>query len=333
MAEVSRVISSDARILLGFDQISDTVSRGLQGAGVSVLQVELDVFEDHRSIDGLIKTWPSKSHVSRERLFDAFKHTIHATAVASLIADRNFGVAPLVDFHFCGAQSLNEWRRPGFLSDLLDEILEDRGAKYQLKPGDIISMSLQRPVTIDGKTKFLPIDSNGSVRESINRLSKELDLIVFIAAGNGELDLDNNPIGKAGDITFTYDQMRRNSSAIIVGYSDNDRSNTLDSNYGECVDITVPAQSVRAACYDNDETKGVGDLLDAISYGFCRTSAATPMAAGLAACLQSEHKLRHGTHLSHLQIRDLLRHTCEEVFEAGKRVGRFTDMKSIMAEL
>lgn len=329
------VRSVEARDLLGFEAVSQEIRDRAQGSDVRVLQIEIDLFEDHESLSGQIAAWPKNGVETRERFFEAIRHAVHATAVASIITDPNFGVAPKVDFHFYGTHSLSDFQKGDGLLEILAHVCENARKHYGFSAGDIISISFQFPTKIGDKYLYLPIDVDKDIRKRIKYLTDEIGAIVLISAGNSRANLDGVDLFQEhDDYTKFYSEVAKESRAIRVGYSNNDSSDTMLSNYGECIDLFCPAESVRAACYDFDPDKKVGDLIDCVSGGFARTSASTPMMAGLIACLQSYYRdANQGKSLTRDEIMNLIVKTTRVTRVNGNCLGRFPSFADLVANI
>lgn len=329
------VRSVEARDLLGFKSISQDILDRAQGSNVRVLQIEIDLFEDHESLTGQIEAWPEAGIETRERFFEAIRHAVHATAVASIITDPNFGVAPKVDFHFYGTHSLTDFQEGDGLLDILSHVCNNAREMYGFSEGDIVSISFQLPTKIGDKFLLLPIDVDKDIRRSINHLTDDIGAIVLISAGNSGANLDGVDLFEGhDDFNKLYSEIAKKSRAIRVGYSNNGCSDTLLSNFGECVDLFCPAESVRAACYDFNPKTHVGDLIDCVSGGFSRTSASTPMIAGLIACLQSYYReSTGGKSLTRDDVMSLVHKTTRATRINGKSLGRFPNFAELVANL
>jgi hypothetical protein len=296
---VWRALSPRQLIAVQNDEISK-----FSGKGVTFLQVEFDLFEDHECFHQRKINWPAASPRARERFYESIRHTVHATATASIVVDSRFGVAPEVDFHFHGCSSLAEWN--GGLRAMIHNLQRSMRKTKFLSPGDIISISLQFPMVLNERKIAVPVDFDDHIRESLNEISDEFGVLIFLAAGNSAVDLDKLSF----ETWYDYAQSRENSSSILVGYCSNDLKDTMYSNYGTVVDVYAPAESIQAACYNYSCPFGIGDLLDTKSYGFQRTSAATPIVAGFAASIQGAYPNKRAR-LSPPQFRELLKNKAD----------------------
>jgi len=320
------------RELVGVSKLSPQEQTLCNGKDVKILQVEYDLFEDHGSLENEILSFVKGVDAAKKRafrlikavqkdgLFEFVRRTVHATAVASIIKDRKFGIVPSSEFYFDPSAGIKT--TSGFVD------LKKSAIAFGLKRGDIISISLQTRIdSLDGP-KHIPIDFNLQVRSAINDLARSKGIITFIAAGNSAQNLDTIQEEDFGQDFFKYSDCHQVSEALLVGYCSEDYSQTLYSNYGELVEFHAPAQSVLAACYNSNE-HGVGDLLEATSGGFCRTSAATPMIASIAAAVQSAYKeLTNGNVLSKNDLIQILRNSAIPCPADRNPIGVFPDISN-----
>lgn len=327
-------LGEDPREILGFENLTHKQREELRGEDVSILQIETDIYADHNSISEKIKVWSSQGISRGEGFFETAKHTIHATAVGSIMMDQTFGVAPDAKYQFVGSDTDDDGVRTSTsLKNTLDEIILENDSKYQLQKGDIINISFQLLVAVDDRSIYLPIDIDNDIREIINHLVTEMGLIVFIAAGNSSADLDDLEVFGDEDFTYSYTDLVENSKAIKVGYSNANFSESLESNFGSSIDISVPAESVLAACYHaNTETRST-DLIDSISGGFCKSSASTPLISGLTACLQGYYKSVHNEGFEREYLIKLLATTSQKISINGKKLGYYPNIAKMIAEI
>lgn len=310
MSNLTPLIRGSAPVeLLRVDDSNPDLLEYGDGAGVSLLQVEFDIFDDHPNISGRVSRVFGPHDNDFCYRFDCLPYAIHGTAVSSLIVDPQFGVAPDVNLLFTGIEKLESNNANHYsaydsilptlkrLNESWNETVLPEGRR--LARGDIVSISLQshyeypEPENADEK---LPIDSDTEILEELVKLD-ERGLIIFIAAGNSKIDLDQHEVAvndNGHDVLVKYADLAAMSPAIKVGYTGLGWANRHWSNYGSMVKFFAPTGSMRAACYDYNEKEHRTDLIDTFSGGFGKTSAATPIIASIAARLQSAHKKRWG---------------------------------------
>jgi subtilisin family serine protease len=317
-------------VLTALSKLPAPVRAGFQGSGVRLCQIEFALFDDHESLARLRPTLRKMKPTwggSGTDIQDAFKFIrmkVHATAVASIIADVNYGISPKAEFSFIGSV-LEDW--PPISLKVFDTLLRSvRQRTY--RQGDIISISMQSPlVTAEGKPCYVPLDMEFEVAEVIAEITNKYGVLVFIAAGNSSLDLD--AYSWKGN---SYRALHERSRAILVGYTNNERTHLLRSNHGALVETYAPAQSVKAACYNFSTEDERGDLLEAFSAGFTGTSAATPMVAAMAACVQGAYKKENrGKVLGRDQMLELFRDCGYQ--SAAMKVGVFPDVRKITSKI
>lgn len=277
------------------------------GHGVSVLQIESEVIPDHPQLEDLIHL-QSEEFDTSGGVLEKIKRAVHGTAAGAIISSKKFGVAEYCNHYFLGAQNESERRD---LFPTLERFCSNFSQLDKFSPGDIISISLQLPIkNVGGKNVYLPIDISSRVRRMLNELTKR-GLIVFIAAGNSNSNLDRQRFTRIEDDgseeDYCYFDKAKKSLSVKVGYSINGLTHSEVSNHGRCVSFFAPAHSVETACYDNRQGSRRTDILDNHSLGFCRSSAATPLIAGMAACIQSYALFKLGTKFGRNELLEIMR--------------------------
>ena len=302
--------------LAGIDNLPD--DQKTDGAGITVLQIEFDIFDQHDCIktSRLTRLNDPERQINRPLYFKNVKRTVHATAVASVIVATDYGVAKQAELKFSGGTT--KFRED---ADIVDETLRGvlRGLDdYRLKRGDIITISLQRDVTPVGQPNRrikVPIDTHDAIRLMIREISEHLGVLVFIAAGNSGRDLSKlsyfvtDSSGLLKLYKRAYDNGRTNFDAFLVGSLAQSNSPSSYSNYGRCVDFFFPAARLQAACYHDSSESAA--LIGAKTMGFGRTSAATPAVAGVFANMQSYLIKTDRTPLDPCEVRKLIEKSLE----------------------
>ncbi|MBU1638651.1 hypothetical protein KKC97_13390 [bacterium] len=126
-------------------------------------------------------------------------------------------------------------------------------------------------------------------------------IIVYEAAGNGQMDLDNAVYGNR------FQRWYRDSGAIIVGAAvPGTRAAECWSCYGSRLDCQGWGGSIASCGYNNTPGWNPGDILQAYTLYFGGTSGASPMVVGAGNCLQGVSQRKYGTTISPTQMRDYL---------------------------
>lgn len=287
-----------------------------RGKGVTIVQIEHDIFPDHDSMSTVIQANNVTTASTLHRVFHSVKRTVHATAVGSIINDPEYGIAPDADYVFVGfsADSPDESGLIEALEGLRDGRLNLGDATLE---GAFVNISMQLSVKNGREQCSVPVDSNRQIKKLINQISEKYNATFLIAAGNSAKKIDNIIVEHSIDDFaskdkpegMTYGKLCNDSLALKVGYTDISRAGTEYSNWGESVTFSAPASSVRAACHAYDAVLQRGDLLDVHHNGFSKTSAATPIVAASLACIQSCLKDRGEKPLSRDEMIDLINAT------------------------
>ncbi len=233
-----------------------------------------------------------------------------------------------------------------------------RRAANALRAGDIILIELQHPgarvahLPNEDRHGYIPVEWWPPTLAAI-QFATAKGIIVVEAAGNGDENLDDE-IHDRGDIfpaswknPFRRATARSDSGAILVGagapppgtHGRNwgpERSRLEFSNYGLAVDVQGWGREVT--------TCGYGSLQGGPSENrwytdeFAGTSSASPMVAGVLACLQGIQRARRAPLLTPATARALLRDTgwpqqSAEGRPASQRIGSRPDLSQLIAKL
>lgn len=256
---------------------------------------------------------------------DPFNNTNHGTAVLGVMLARDdgagtTGMSPSASGHVVPVYRNSTW-------DIGAAIIT---ALTELEAGDIllIEQQVQGPNWPGaGQAGLVPSDwilgwYNAAVTATGN------GVVVIEAAGNGSENLDD-PIYSSGNGGHWPFLPENDSGAIIVGggltpsHLAEDRTRSASSNYGSAVELH--SWSTRVA------TLGFGTLYSAeginvfYASSFSGTSSATALVGGVAAQLQSVHKMVRGVPMTPAAMRDVLRATGlpqqDGVYPATQSVG------------
>lgn len=256
---------------------------GARGHGIKVAVIEWACYKNHEDLN--VHVEPHQTLI----LIPDITHPDHATACLGIIngLENGFGVtgvAPDAEAWFFPLTSVEEGPR------ITDAFLS---AYATLDPGDVVSCSF------GGGTNL----NNEGDTNALMQFGSDLGITTLVAAGNNCFNLDNSPGGDIGD-----------SGAIVVGACEPgfpwcrlSFSNHYESGTG--------SQVVHVSSWGECVTSLAGNALlwfpggnwnRAYTSGFNGTSAATPQAAGVVACLQGLAKQFYGLPLSPGQVRAVL---------------------------
>lgn len=302
-----------------------------KGAGVTIIQLEHDIFDDHSSMKSVRNhSFRTSSSTQLKRAFRAVKRAVHATAVGSIINDPQYGIAPDAEYVFIGFD--DDLAPLEGIEDSLENILKKHN-ELELKPGDFINISMQLEGSNRRRPCVYPVDARPDIKDLINEITNELGMIVVIAAGNGAVDLDDAALS-LGLRSKKYTKLSSDSLALKVGYTNFEKNHVENSNYGNCVHLSAQAVDIKAACHSYDPVRAKGDLLDVRHDGFARTSAAAPIVAASLACIQS-CVIRAGRRpLTRNEILEIVELTGSlPVIEGDKKIGVIPNVKGALKRL
>jgi len=224
-------------------------------------------------------------------------------------------------------------------------------AAQKLNPGDVILLEMHRP----GPRNGFQLDPNQKGYIGVEWWPDDLlaiqfatakGLIVVEAAGNGAEDLDDPLYDQPGSgFPSNWKNPFRDaamSNAIMVGAGappsgayGQDRSRLAFSNFGRRIDCQGWGRGVVSAGYgDLFHLSGVpNDEDNWYTSTFSGTSSASPMVAGVAACVQGIAR-RHGTLLGAAALRAALRATgSPQLPDDGERIGSRPDLRQLIPQL
>lgn len=248
------------------------------GQGVQVADIEWDFNLSHHdlSTDNITSLLPFNEKTSQAD---------HGTAVAGLIMGKKdgkgiTGLAYKLDMFYAISE---------LTCGRIDAII---ASKRILHAGDIVLYEMQ---TICEHQAYVPADYEMHIWEATRALT-DAGIIVIMAAGNGEVDLDLP--------AYESYRQRNDNNSIRVGAGSPYTLNRLPfSTHGSPIHVQAWGEDVATA--------GYGDLFrsdDNHTYtaNFSGTSSASALVAGAAAVIQSWYKNHTNSVLTPIQMRDLL---------------------------
>lgn len=276
---------------------------GGRGAGVKVVDVEVDWTDDHEDLPHCAgKQVPGSGTIYPDLEWLYFG--AHGTAVLGVVtaADNpygNQGMAPEAD---C-------WFAPNFTSEANTEDIPaallaavDSGAAAA---GDVIMLESQAGgPRWDGSSDegLVPSEWEPLVFDTLRSLAA-LGIIVVEAAGNGYQDLDD-PIYQG-----RFDRTVNDSGALMAGAGfapgPRSRERMPYSNHGTRVDLQGWGERVYTLGYGDLFFPGM-DTRQSYTAEFAGTSSATPLVAGAVLLVQAIQLAGGGQRLTASQMRDLL---------------------------
>lgn len=262
----------------------------------------------------------------------------HGTAVLGVMGARRngFGVTGIAPGASVSAFSHDTVGSAGAIqrsADLLDH-------------GDVLVLEMHRPGPLDGfrsrmdQLGYIAVewwpDDFAAIRYAVSR-----GVTVVEAAGNGAQNLDA-PLYDTPDAGFPDDWVNPfsgpDSGAVLVGAGAPaggayglPRSRLGFSNFGSRVDCQGWGEGVCAPGY-GDLYRGRGEH-HWYTGQFNGTSSASPVVAGVAACLQGIARQR-GEPLKPHELRELLRrHGSPQTGDLGERIGSLPDLGDLIGNL
>ncbi|MFH1374219.1 MAG: S8 family serine peptidase [bacterium] len=296
---------------------------GGDGSGVMIIDIEGAWQTTHEDLDkaasGIILGEPVSDPVWRN----------HGTAViGTMIAgDNGYGVTGICPGADIGMVSVGNWSTAEAIYAAIDT----------LQAGDIILIELHAP---GPRYNFQPRpDQLGYVCMEYWQANYDAMLyawakgiVVVEPAANGAEDLDDVLYGSLFDTTW------RNSHAIMVGAgypaaSADDLKRQDFSNYGARVNLQGYGSDVYSTGYGN-LFDGGGDEDQYYTAIFNGTSAASPIVAGAAACLQGHYRATYGMALTADIIRDILVATgTPQAGDTSEQIGPRPDLLAAVVTL
>lgn len=273
---------------------------GFKGANVRVCDCEYGFNHNHNDL-------PNVTVISN-RDWQLTTNQEHGTSVLGVLAGQANGQGVTGICHEATILFASEsgGHRTDCLNDLI--IAVHNGS---LDPGDIVLLEMQSGEPAPG----LPAEYDGDVHTAVSTLVG-LHIVVVAAAGNNDVNLDNQtaPRGPRRTLKYIWRKEHSNyddSGAIIVG------AGHAPTNWPHKPHAKIPtsAYGSRVNCQgwgNKVVTAGTGDLYNTegpnhyYTDSFDNTSSAAAMVAGVVACLQDYAKSSLGRPLEPLEIRDLL---------------------------
>jgi serine protease len=297
--------------------------RGSDGAGLRAIDLEYSWRLNHEDLN-VPRT--RRHAITGCRIKDPFNSQEHGTAVLGVIAgERNaYGVTGIspgarIDLIPVNCEPPHDYS--------LDKAIEL--ASTMLRPGEVIIIEQQTEVC--GSNQYGPAEDEQSVFDAIERATKDRNIIVVEAAGNGNVDLDSAACGGI------FNRNVRDSGAIIVGAgSATDRSRKDFSSYGDRVDVQGWGEQVT--------TTGYGDILfDTTSSlnprryytrTFNGTSSATPIVASAVLAINGVRKACNLSPASPTEMRTILASTGSQQTNVGSgHIGPLPNIRAALAAM
>ncbi|MBS0164820.1 MAG: S8 family serine peptidase [Nitrospira sp.] len=265
----------------------------------------------------------------------------HGTAVLGVMLGRQdgIGVSGIVPNASGGVVSVNRGLGLSYYKNVAEAVLI---ASMNLSEGDVILIEQHsRGPGNDGDctaciTSGTPRDQCGFIAmeywndifDAVNAATAS-GIIVVEAAGNGEMNLDNERYDDR------FNRIIRNSGALFVGAGDSVAHKPWCwSNHGSRVDVQGWGDSVMTAGYGSATMFKVNGADDNQWYtsSFSGTSSATPIVAGAVAAIQGIQIERNNRPLDWYEMADLLVQTGTP--QTGeKNIGPLPDLKQAIAKL
>lgn len=280
-------------------------SIGITGQGVSCAAIELAFNFHHVNLK-------RESFIALETEFPNTHPNIHGTAVAGILYGNNLG------FGIKGmAHGADKFYATAVAAGPVEYVIQGLLKLFtRLERGDVISISLFGPA--DYYQSFWDVAKEGL----------DAGIIICIAAGNEEVDTDNNEM-------FEEWRNRPDIGLIRVGAGNGMLVRAPFSSYGSRIHLQAWGRNVVT-------TGGYGDLYDGgpnkdYTDSFNGTSSATPMVASAAVVVQSWYKQQTDQVLSPIKMRELLIETgvpqTQLVSGLQKHIGPMPNVRNAINEL
>ncbi len=224
-----------------------TTYRG-RGSGVRVYVVDTGIRNGHRELAGRVESGNDSVH-DGNGITDCNGHGTH---VASLVAGKHFGVAPLssvVPVRVVGCDGM------GTLSALLEGLT--------WIAADVDSRDSNAVVNISLGISAVGNDENLEVIDQAIDAIYALGIPVVVSAGNGSTSACSSSPARVAD-------------ALTVAASDSLDATSSFSNYGSCIDVYAPGTLIPGAHYVDDQSTSL----------MSGTSMAAPAVAGYSAVIK-----------------------------------------------
>lgn len=305
----------------GIDARAAWFGAGTRGNGVRILDLEYQFFPGHYDLQPI--TYHNQAQVPTSGNFsNSGGHASHGTAVLGVILARNdgagvVGIASTAEGHFIGTI---EEETPGG-NQALDIAGALLSALTVVGPGDVlvIEQQVMGPNFAGPPTQqfgLVPAEWLFDVYTAVQTAVGN-GYVVVAAAGNGHQNLDGSEYttGNGGHWPFLP---QNDSGSILVGAGaapaafggiEPARSRLPFSNYGSRLDLQGWGERIYTTGYGHLAWGGLA-LYQWYTSSFGGTSGATPIVAGAAALVQSQHRRLHGgVPLTPWALRALLRST------------------------
>jgi subtilisin family serine protease len=316
-------------------------SRGADGAGVTVCDIEVDwdfLHAEFPIASPLVPLNPGHPPVNQ---------VAHGTAVASVYGGVQDGAGVTGVAHRCAKAVVSTWN-PFY--NVAGAVTLAAAPGRGMTPGDIILIEQQVP----GPHSLVPwplsqrgmvaVEWDRAIYDAV-RTVVQAGFIVIEGAGNGETDLDDAVYRKRKhELAFWNHEMHEpftpagDSGAILVGAdTGGTRTKAAFSNWGSRVNVQSWGASVVSATapgeVPNDLWTADGDHAW-YSMSFGGTSSAAAIVAGVCACLQSLIRPRFGLSATPAQMRQILVSTgSPQTGSPVRRIGPQPDLRAAIALL
>jgi hypothetical protein len=304
----------------GVDVLASWSKRGGDGTGQTVIDLEGGWTMNHEDLADLdIQLLQQPTDPPLPDLWRP-----HGTSVLGVIGGRSgpngfTGIAP-------GVTSVRVVSHHADPMNIPDRIVR---ANDVAAPGDVLVLE----TTITGS---LPCEAEQATFAAIRTVVSANDLVVIEAAGNGNVDLDNEVDQNANRI---FDPDFRDSGTILVGAATSAAPHArwqgggLGSNVGARIDCYAWGENVFTTTWDANRPAAI-DLYDD---AFGGTSAATAIIAGVSLCIQgmAERGTVFGRRLTPSEMRQFLsdRNNGTAIQSPSGQLGVMPDLRKMAPRL